>query len=52
MVPSLFLEGAGLAVWHLTRAQTQAPCFGGVESYPLDQKGSSWVLSFDVPVLL
>ena len=38
-------------MWHLTRDQTQAPCFGSMESYPLDQKGSSWVLPFDVPFL-
>ena len=58
MAPSLFLRGGGQGLpcgtWDLsslTGDQTQGPCFGSVESYPLDEKGSPWVLSFDVPFL-
>ena len=30
----------------LTRNQTQVPCFGSVESQPVDHQGSPWFVSW------
>ena len=35
-----------------TRDQTQAPCTGSMESYPLDHQGSPWISLFFYPLVL